>query len=273
MLEIRADGAAAAVNLIARWPSGGRRHAGHTRASARLGGSGRRLRDDGGGMGPVGDGPDLRQRWDVMTQELVQLSTVPFVVLLLPQVIRNAVNMASGNLGALSILSWMGFMTALLGNTILLSYFVSKGERGAALVQAIGMGSNFVMLVQIFLAGFLPSPTFWSLAGFTAVSCFVNAAYVKGALHVEAWHCGPWVWQCWQTLLGILGLGVFVQVIYSTFAKAHTLVPGATVGLLGLLVILLELCGQLPESVKDIWGGLSAWTATLLFAFQPVGQL
>lgn len=40
-------------------------------------------------------------------------------------------------------------MSSLLGNTILLSYFMGKGERSAALVQAIGVGSNFVMLTQV----------------------------------------------------------------------------------------------------------------------------
>lgn len=164
-------------------------------------------------------------------------------------------------------------MTALLGNTILLSYFVTKGERGAALVQAIGVASNFVMMVQIFMAGFLHGPVFWSTAGFTAVSCFVNAAYVTGALKEQSWRFGPWVWKFWETLLGILGLGVFVQVILSTFAQIQTLTPGITVGLAALLVVVLENNGHLPQTIKGFWGGLSAWTATLLFAFQPVGQL
>ena len=77
------------------------------------------------------------------------------------------------------------------------------------------------------------------MAGFTAVSCFVNAAYVTGSLRQEAWPIGPWVWKCWQTLLGILGLGVFVQVMWSTFAEPKTLAPGCLVALAGLTVVLL----------------------------------
>ena len=42
-----------------------------------------------------------------------------------------------------------GFSTALAGNTLLLSYFLGKGERAAALVQTIGAVSNFVMLTQV----------------------------------------------------------------------------------------------------------------------------
>ncbi len=45
-----------------------------------------------------------------------------------------------------------GFSTALAGNTLLLSYFLGKGERAAALVQTIGAASNFVMLGQVSLA-------------------------------------------------------------------------------------------------------------------------
>ena len=42
-----------------------------------------------------------------------------------------------------------GFSTALAGNTLLLSYFLGKGERAAATVQTIGAVSNFVMLTQV----------------------------------------------------------------------------------------------------------------------------
>ncbi|GMH39481.1 hypothetical protein BSKO_07379 [Bryopsis sp. KO-2023] len=215
---------------------------------------------------PVVVGDDGKQWWEQVTQDLVQISTVPFVVLLMPQVVRNAINMASGNLTALSILSWMGFVTSLLGNTLLLSYFVSKGERGAALIQAIGVASNIVMLAQICLAGYLQASVFWTTATFTAVSCFFNSAYVMGALNAMAW-------GLWENFLGIIGLGVLVQVLWSTFGPVQSILPGVGAGSSALVLSILDRRGYLSSDLKDIWGGLSAWTATLLFGFQPVGQL
>ena len=53
----------------------------------------------------------------------------------------------------LPLMAGQGFSTALAGNTLLLSYFLGKGERAAALVQTIGAASNFVMLGQVSLCG------------------------------------------------------------------------------------------------------------------------
>lgn len=41
-----------------------------------------------------------------------------------------------------------GFLTALMGNTQLLGYFLDKGERSAATVQGIGVISNYGVLFQ-----------------------------------------------------------------------------------------------------------------------------
>ncbi len=43
---------------------------------------------------------------------------------------------------------------ALAGNSLLLTYFVGQGERSASLIQALGVASNFTLLVQ---AGCSPS--------------------------------------------------------------------------------------------------------------------
>ena len=106
-----------------------------------------------------------------------------------------------------------------LGNVMLMSYFVSKRERGAIIIQvarspfrpqsntdlqfctplpcpsqcsrpppppsspllspqALGVASNFAMLTQIFLAGFLPAFAFNGLLAVT-VGCFaINVAKV-----------------------------------------------------------------------------------------------
>lgn len=40
-------------------------------------------------------------------------------------------------------------MTALMGNTQLLGYFLDKGERSAAAIQGIGVISNYGVLFQV----------------------------------------------------------------------------------------------------------------------------
>ena len=42
-----------------------------------------------------------------------------------------------------------GFSTAMAGNAMLLSYFLEARESEAALVQTIGVSSNFIMLTQV----------------------------------------------------------------------------------------------------------------------------
>jgi len=49
---------------------------------------------------------DPQSWWEQTTNDLVHLSTFPFLVLSLPQLIRNAFNLQNGNLAALSVLSW-----------------------------------------------------------------------------------------------------------------------------------------------------------------------
>lgn len=56
--------------------------------------------------GQAEPGPSPQQRWDKFTDRLVSLSSIPFSVLVLPQVVQNLHNMTAGNTGALSIISW-----------------------------------------------------------------------------------------------------------------------------------------------------------------------
>jgi hypothetical protein len=45
---------------------------------------------------------------------------------------------------------------ALAGNTLLLTYFIGRRESSAALIQALGVGSNYALLVQV-IRGAQPS--------------------------------------------------------------------------------------------------------------------
>lgn len=45
--------------------------------------------------------------WEQRTQQLVAVSTLPFLLLMMPQVIKNASNFMAGNARALAALSWV----------------------------------------------------------------------------------------------------------------------------------------------------------------------
>ena len=56
--------------------------------------------------GAAAGGNHARQAWDAFTDRLVAGSSLPFSILVLPQVLQNVANLSSGNAGALSIISW-----------------------------------------------------------------------------------------------------------------------------------------------------------------------
>ena len=51
----------------------------------------------------------------------------------------------------LALIVLQGYSTAYFGNLLLLAYFVTKGEREAGLIQAIGVVSNATVLTQVTL--------------------------------------------------------------------------------------------------------------------------
>ncbi len=57
---------------------------------------------DSGGSAPE----PFAQQWDRITNLLVTCSSIPFSVLVLPQVASNFAHMAAGNMSALSVISW-----------------------------------------------------------------------------------------------------------------------------------------------------------------------
>lgn len=111
-------------------------------------------------------------QWNKVTERLVGYSAIPFSILVLPQVIQNASNMSSGNVAALSIISWevrkrssdasrsvmfliknpnwksQGYLSALMGNTLMCSHFANRGERSAVNVQLVGILNNMLVLLQ-----------------------------------------------------------------------------------------------------------------------------
>lgn len=45
--------------------------------------------------------------WGELTDWLVGASTLPFIFLFLPQLLKNAANLSGGNAAALAVLSWL----------------------------------------------------------------------------------------------------------------------------------------------------------------------
>jgi len=211
--------------------------------------------------------------WGKITNDLVQLSTFPFLFLSIPQLLQNAVNLSNGNFNALSILSWKGFMTALAGNSILLSYFLKKQENGAAVVQAIGVVSNFILLVQIYMAGLLPGGILWGIASFIGLSTFINSTVVLGTTRSWNWLQVTLIQRLWETFLSVLGLSLLVHALWSTVFPQTNLFPAFFTAGVSLAIDIMHWRDLLGTSFRGAWTGISAWTATFLFAFQPIGQL
>eukprot|EP00892_Ulva_mutabilis_P003326 jgi/Ulvmu1/1365/UM011_0093.1 len=208
------------------------------------------------------------ERWDRITTSLVDYSTVAFTFLLLPQLFKNALALKAGNAASLAGLSWLGFMTALMGNTQLLGYFLDKGERSAAAIQGIGVISNYGVLFQVAVAGHMPPSLPPALIAACLVSLSVLSARASGALQPasRAWHA-------WQALMAVVGIITVPQVLWTTFFDSSTLLPAAIATVPAVVLLGMDATGRLTGRLQRLWGALSAWTATLLFCCQPIAQL
>ncbi|CAI5983918.1 unnamed protein product [Closterium sp. NIES-65] len=120
------------------------------------------------------------------------------------QILKNAALLRTNQGAALGILSWLGFATGFLGNMLLLSYFTAKRELSACLVQVVGAASTAVLLSQVYLAGFMPSPAFTAVAAYLLLGCAVNCLRFTRRLPQP-------LWDTWQDVIGVLGLAVLPQ--------------------------------------------------------------
>ena len=103
-----------------------------------------------------------------------------------------------------------GQLTGLLGNLSLLSYFAGKKERGAMVVQAVGVVSTLVVLSQLALAGAMPVPAFAVTASAVAVGLLLNFLSYNNML-------APALWSLWGDVVTVGGLTVLPQVCHSFF--------------------------------------------------------
>ncbi|CAI5467960.1 unnamed protein product [Closterium sp. Yama58-4] len=206
------------------------------------------------------------EAWNATTERLTALSTVAGLFMMVPQILKNATLLRANQGAALGILSWLGFATGFLGNMLLLSYFTAKRELSACLVQVVGATSTAILLAQVFIAGFMPPPAFTAVAAYLLLGCAVNCLRFTR-------HLPQPLWDTWQDVIGVLGLAVLPQVIWSTFSSITTKLPGTISAVGGLLFIVAMRRGLVGQPWRDRWQLLSGWTATLLFMVMPVAQL
>jgi hypothetical protein len=98
-----------------------------------------------------------------------------------------------------------GYLTGLLGNLSLLSYFASKKERGAMVVQAIGVVTCLMVLSQLAVAGAMPSTAFTITASVSVVGLALNLLNYQGKLNHD-------IWRLWGETISIGGVTVLPQV-------------------------------------------------------------
>ncbi|XP_047153979.1 maltose excess protein 1-like, chloroplastic, partial [Vigna umbellata] len=208
------------------------------------------------------------QQWDSLTSKFSAAANIPFLLLQMPQIILNARNLLSGNKTALSAIPWLGMLTSLLGNLSLLSYFAKKREKEAVVVQTLGVVSTYVVLVQLALAEAMPLPYFLATSVVVMSGLVLNFLNYFGLLN-------DGLWRFWEDFITIGGLSVLPQIMWSTFVPylPNSILPGATAFVIAILAVTLARTGKLSEKGVKFVGGISGWTATLLFMWMPVSQL
>lgn len=100
---------------------------------------------------------------------------------------------------------FQGQLTGLLGNLSLLSYFAGKREKGAMIVQAVGVVATLIVLMQLALAGAMP------VAAFSVTATAVVVGFVLNLLNYYELLSAT-IWRFWEEAVVLGGLTVLPQV-------------------------------------------------------------
>ncbi|XP_015577728.1 maltose excess protein 1, chloroplastic isoform X2 [Ricinus communis] len=208
------------------------------------------------------------EQWDSWTAKFSGAANIPFLVLQMPQIILNAQNLMAGNKTALLAVPWLGMFTGLLGNLSLLSYFVKKKEKEVIVVQTLGVISIYIVISQLAMAEAMPLPHFVATSVVVATGLVLNFFNYLGKLNAG-------VWRFWEDFITVGGLTALPQVMWSTFVPyiPHSILPGSIACVLAVAAVIMARTGKLSEKGAKFVGGLSGWTATLLFMWMPVSQM
>ncbi|KAL4595596.1 hypothetical protein ACB092_12G103800 [Castanea dentata] len=208
------------------------------------------------------------EQWDSLTAKFSGASNIPFLLLQLPQIILNARNLLAGNKTALLAVPWLGMFTGLLGNLSLLSYFTKKREKEVIVVQTLGAVSQYVVFLQLAMAEAMPLPYFVITSVVVAAGLILNFMYYFNLLNAE-------IWRFWEDFITVGGLSVLPQIMWSTFVPyiPNSILPGAIAFVIAVTAVIMARMGKLSKEGVKFVGGISGWTATLLFMWMPVSQM
>lgn len=207
----------------------------------------------------------IAQHMDLLTDWAVAVSTIPFLFLMIPQIVTNFTTPAG-----LPELAWAGTASGGLGNLLLCSFFTDGGELKQALIQAIGAFTNMVVVCQIFLYRTNDDKHLINPIPFFTILVVMIVGLVFPALRACGFfHEGFRKWITATTVIGLSSLCFSLSNQAVDVLKLHDdtlLIRGIATGI-GLLVgILLVASGK---SSPNTGGAL----ATALFMFMPVPQV
>lgn len=208
------------------------------------------------------------EEWNSLTAKFAGAANIPFMILQLPQIILNARNLLAGNKTALLAVPWLGMLTGLLGNLSLLSYFIKKREKEAIVVQTLGVISIYVVISQLAVGQAMPMPHFIVTSVVVATGLVLNFLNYFNMLNAG-------IWRFWEDVITVGGLTALPQVIWSTFVPTipNSILPGIIAFVVGVAAVVMARMGKLSQQGVKLVGGVSGWTATLLFMWMPVSQM
>lgn len=215
----------------------------------------------GGGL----QGSYIARHLDVITDWAVAFSTVPFLFLMIPQIITNF--QTPDEIGKLA---WAGTASGGLGNLLLATFFTGGGELKQAGIQAIGAFTNMFVVAQIFMykdkdgKHGVPVVPFMALMAVMVVGLLMPLFHMCGVMRRP--------FKAWVKITTVIGMSSFFfsltnQVVDTWHLKDDDLVIRGIATALGFVVgIVLLATGRATDSV----GGI---LATALFMFMPVPQV
>ncbi|KIZ01588.1 Maltose excess protein 1 [Monoraphidium neglectum] len=206
------------------------------------------------------------REWGALTERLVAASSLPFTVLVLPQVIQNQANIAGGALGALAAISWLGYAAGLAGNALMCTHLAARGEATAVNVQLIGIASTLLILGQLWWARVMPTRAFGGALVMAAAVAAAGSLKARGRL-------GRREWLAFEAVVSVFGVLAVPQVVAGAFwPSTPTLAPS----LAAAAAVAFWLSGHAKRSAQDAQKAvalLPGWCATCMFALMPLPQL
>ncbi|MGV2827186.1 hypothetical protein [Myxosarcina sp. GI1(2024)] len=240
--------------------------------------------------------------WNRWNQLLVSLSILVFLPLQFPQVLRNHELIVSGDpeaIAALTVIPAMGYASGMLGNLLLMNFLAERLEFWGTAVQAVGMITSGIVLIQLFSAGLVPVFFFIPFVAILIVGSVFN--YSNFFLNKQPlWSEHIWlIGRLCMRIMGIALLPAFavLQLHDALFPKLPQWPGGIGIALLASFLVLTFIRQQaetFPEFFAEKnswrrqvlnssewldawlrrgWQGLAGWTANLLFMFGPLAQL